>query len=293
MKKTRIQIINLLLVFALLLQIIMLPTPAEAASITAGSAIVIDHDTGEVLYEKNPDANMVPASITKVMTAYIIYEEIEAGNLTKDSMIKVSKEAAKMSRNGSYPMAIALEEGKSYSVDKFLELIMVPSASASCYAVAEHISGSEKKFVERMNKTAKEMGIKANFKNSHGARAHYTTARSLAILISNFIDEYPDILHYTSLDSIEFRGKKYNMLNRFINVDKYEGADGFKTGTIAESGYCLASTAQRNGRRIISIVLKSSSNDNRYKDSRKILDIGFAQQAKLDKSRDATKMEFK
>lgn len=285
--------ISYLLVFALLLQILVIPMPVEAASITAESAIVIDHNTGEILYEKNSDANMVPASITKVMTAYIVYEEIEAGNLSKDSMIKTSKTAAKMSRDKSYPMAVPLEEGASYSVDKLLELIMIPSASASCYAIAEHISGSEAKFVERMNKTAKDMGLTANFKNSHGAKPHYTTARSLAKLTSDFIDKYPDILHYTSLQSMTFRGTNYNTYNRLITPDTYRGVDGFKTGTIKEAGYCLATTAERDGRRLVSIVLKSSSNKDRYNDSRKILDIGFAKQAKLDLSRSNTQMKFK
>lgn len=284
--------ISSLLVFVLLLQIFVIHMPVEAANITAESAIVIDHNTGEILYEKNPDSNLVPASLTKIMTAYIAFEEIEAGNLTKDSLIKVSKEAARMSRDNSYPMAVPLEEGASYSVDKFLELIMIPSASASCYAVAEHISGSEQKFVQRMNKTAKDMGIKANFKNSHGAKVHYTTARSMAILTSNFIDEYPDILNYTSLQSMTFRGKTYKTYNRLITPDTYTGVDGFKTGTIKEAGYCLATTAERNGRRVVSIVLKSSSNANRYNDSRKILDVGFIKQAQLDSSRENTIIEF-
>lgn len=285
--------ISYLLIFALFLQIIAIYTPVEATNITAESAIVIDHNTGEILYEKNPDASMVPASLTKIMTAYIIFEEIEAGNLTKDSMIKVSKEAAKMSRNNSYPMAVPLQEGASYSVHKLLELIMIPSASASCYTVAEHISGSEQKFVQRMNKIAKDMGITANFKNSHGAKPHYTTARSMAILVSRFINEYPNILDYTSLQSITFRGKTYKTYNRLITPDTYTGVDGFKTGTIKEAGYCLATTAKRNGRRVISVVLKSSSNANRYNDSKKILDIGFAKQAQLNSSRENTVIEFK
>ncbi len=282
--------ISLLMVFVLFFQVLIIPT--EAVGVTASAAIAIDHDTGDIFFEKNADQMRVPASLTKIMTTYIIFEEIEAGNLTKDSLIKVSPRAARMSRDKGFPMSLPLKEGASYPVDTFIRLIMLPSASASCYVMAEHISGSEAKFVQRMNETAKRLGMKANFKNSHGAKPHYTTARSMAILVGDFINRFPDILNYTSSKSVRFEGKTYSILNRLITTDRYEGADGFKTGTIKEAGYCLAATAKRDGRRVITVVLNSSSNDNRYRDSRKLLDLAFVEQKKADAARKETKIDF-
>ncbi len=274
---------------------ILLPMTNQASpnfEISAWGAIAVDADTGEVLYEKNPDKLLVPASITKVMTAYIMYQEIEKGNLTKDSLITVSPQVAKISNDKNFPASVPLQSGGQYTVDQLLKLIMLPSASAACISVAEHISGTEGKFVERMNQTAKQIGMNANFKNSHGAKPHYTTARGVATLIQRFIEEYPDILNYTSLPGVDFNGKQYNTTNKFIHGMKYEGVDGFKTGTITEARYCLASTAKKDGRRVISVVLGSSSQDGRYNDSKKILDYSFGKIKEKDIARASTTLEI-
>lgn len=275
MTKNKKRFLSLLLICIFIFQFPISNTYASKPSIKAASAIVIDQETGEVLFSKDPDSPRVPASMTKIMTAYIIFEEIEAGNLTKDTLVKVSPHVAKISTNKNYPMPVALEANASYTVDKFLELIMIPSASASCIAMAEHISGSEAEFVNRMNATAKSMGLNANFKNSHGAQPHYITARSMAKLIKNFLDKYPDILNYTSLKSITFRGRTYNNTNRLLSSYKYEGANGFKTGTIPSAGFCLASTAKQNGTQLIGVIMKSTDNHHRHNDSKLILDYSF------------------
>ncbi len=249
------------------------PTPV---SIGAAAGIVMDYNTGQVLYEKNADTMLVPASITKVMTAYIVFEELEAGTLTLDTPIKISQNAANMSRNASYPMMVPLSAGGTVSVDMLLKLILLPSASASCVVIAEHISGSEQAFVARMNETAQRLGIDANYQNSHGALVHYTTVRAQAVLIREFIERFPDILRYTAMSSVTFNGVRYANTNRFVASSPYYGADGFKTGTISASGYCLAITAQRDGNRVISVVFKSATNDARYADSKQILDYSFA-----------------
>ena len=147
----------------------LVPT-ASALDIRAASAFVMDEQTGECLYEYNGDVARVPASMTKVLTAYIVYQELEKGTLSWDTPISISHNVAVKSRDSSYPMAVPLTEGKTYTVDTLMHLIMIPSASASCIAMAEHISGSESAFVERMNQTAKTLGLSATYYNCHGAR---------------------------------------------------------------------------------------------------------------------------
>ena len=269
----------LTLLFALLLtSTVLAAEPPKKPSITADSAIVIDYDTGEVLYEKDADIMRVPASMTKVMTAYIIFEELEAGNLTLDTMVPVSKTNADRSRSSNYPAIVPLPYGQSQSVDTLLKLILIPSASASCIVMADYISGSEEAFVQRMNETAKRLGMTAQYKNCHGAHVHYLTARSQAILVREFISRFPQVLEYTSMTGVTFNGKYYPNTNKLLpGLDyAYDGVDGFKTGTITAAGYCLSATAVKNGRRIISVVMHSNDDKTRHTDSAAILDYGFA-----------------
>ena len=265
------------LAFLLLLALFPLPARAlEEPHIYAESAIVIDYDTGETLYAKDADSLRVPASMTKIMTAYIIFEELEAGTFTLDTLVPISRENARISRNSSYPMSVPLPSGGEVSVDTLLRLILVPSASASCIVMAEYIEGTEEAFVDRMNATARELGMTAQFENSHGAFPHYTTARSVAILIREFIQRFPQVLEYTSLTEVEFNGRTYENTNKLLTDYHYEGCDGFKTGTITEAGYCLSATAVRDGHRIISVVMKSNNDTHRHTDSAAILDYAFS-----------------
>ena len=144
--------------------------------------------------------------------------------------------------------------------------------------MAEYISGSEGAFVQRMNETAKRLGMTAEYENSHGAHVHYLTARSQATLVREFIHRFPQILDYTSLTGVSFNGKWYPNTNKLLpGLDyAYDGVDGFKTGTISAAGYCLSATAVKNGRRIISVVMKSSNDKTRHTDSATLLDYGFA-----------------
>ena len=265
-----------------------LPT-ASALSFAAESAFVMDGDTGEELYSYNGDVARVPASMTKVLTAYIIYQELEAGNLTLETPVKVSHNAAVKSRDTSYPTAVPLTEGATYTVDTLLHLIMIPSASASCIVMAEHISGSESAFVTRMNQTVRDLGLNATYYNCHGAQPNYITPRSQAKLTKIFIDTYPDILRITSKSGFSFNGSYYNNTNHLLNtMAPYEGLDGFKTGTISEACYCVTTTAVRDGRRVISVVMKSTSDAQRFADSRQLLDYGFEQIRLRDASRAST-----
>lgn len=278
---------------ASLMLVLGLTPTAYALDIEAASAFVMDAQTGECLYEYNGDVARVPASMTKVLTAYIVYQELEKGTLTWDTPVKISHNVAVKSRDSSYPMAVPLTEGKTYSVDTLMHLIMIPSASASCIAMAEHISGSEAAFVERMNQTADALGLNATYYNCHGARVNYITARSQAMLTRRFIQDYPDILRITSKSGVSFDGRWYNNTNHMLNtMAPYEGLDGFKTGTISEAGYCVTTTAERNGRRVISVVMKSTSDAQRFADSRQLLDLGFSEIAKRDASRQTTTLQI-
>ncbi len=283
--------ICLILILAMLPLSAFTTSAAQEPSITGWSGICIDYDTGEVLYAKDVDSMRCPASMTKIMTAYIIYEELEKGNLTKDSLFFISDNARKISYNGNYPKAVPLND-KYISVDQALKNILIPSASATCIVAAENISGSEEAFVERMNETAKRLGMKAEYKNSHGAIAHYLTCRSVAILVREFINTYPDVLNYTSMTSMTYNGVTWTNTNGLLSNYKYEGCDGFKTGTISAAGCCLASTAVRDGRRIIAIVMGAPDSYNRHTDSIKVLDYGFAELARRDKSRANCEVEL-
>ena len=266
---------------------------ASALSFQAASVFVMDADTGEELYSYNGDVARVPASMTKVLTAYIIFQELEAGNLTMSTPVRISHNAAVKSRDANYPTAVPLTEGATYTVETLLHLIMIPSASASCIAMAEHISGSESAFVTRMNQTARELGLNATYYNCHGAQPNYITARSQAKLTKIFIDTYPDILKITSKSGYSFNGSYYNNTNHMLNtMASYEGMDGFKTGTISSAGYCFTGTAVRNGRRVISVVMKSTSDYQRFADTRQLLDYGFEQIRLRDASRASTSLSF-
>ena len=243
---------------------------AASPNIAAQSAIVIDFETGEILFEKDAHSMRPPASMTKILTAFIVYEEIAAGNLTLDTMVSISPNAAYVSANITIQgNPLALRSGASYSVDTLLHLIMLPSSNGACVALAEHISGSESAFVELMNETGLSIGMYADFRNVHGAVPNYTSAYSVGILVREFIHRHPDILRITSSSSFEFENRTPGNTNLLIQRGSqfYENADGFKTGTTRESGFCLSSTAYRDGTRIIAVIMNAPNNDRRYSDS--------------------------
>lgn len=249
---------------------------SAAPTVNAASAVVLDADTGAFYFEKNPDTQRTQASMTKLMTAYMIFEEIGAGRLNYDSVITISGHGQAIANTNGYSN-VPLRKGETYTVDTMLKLILLPSACGACASMGDAISGSESAFVANMNRTAAALGLNAHFANTYGAGTgmpqHYISARSMAELGRIFIQKYPDILKYTSLNSFTFKGKTYHNTNHFLNSDYYAGVDGLKTGTSTEAGSCITVSAQKNGRRIIVVVMKSTS---RYSDARKLLDYGFS-----------------
>ncbi len=274
--------LRLLLCMLLCLPIILLPCRALALAplrdddirIAAPSAILMEKVTGQVLYEKDADARLLPASVTKVMTLLLIVEDIEAGKLALDDVVTASPRAA--SFGGS---CVYLEEGEQMSVHEMLKCITVASANDCAVAMAEHISGTEGLFVERMNARAEELGLQnTHFSNCTGLfedEGHYSSARDIALMSRELIS-HPLIKDYSTIWMDSIRGGSFGLSNTNKLVYWYEGCTGLKTGYTSAAMYCLAATAERNGTEYIAVVMHGESSDSRNADATALLNYGFA-----------------
>lgn len=247
----------------------------DSLNLDSQSAILIDKDSGKVLYEKNPDTKLPMASMTKIMSMLIIMENINNGSLSYTDKVIISKNASGM--GGSQ---VFLQEGEEYKVEDLLKCIAVSSANDAVVAMAEKISGSAEAFVELMNKRAQELGLtNTNFANPHGldSENHYSTARDMSRLAQELL-KYEDILRFTSIYEDYLTkpdGSQVWLVNTNRLVRFYDGVDGLKTGYTTDAGYCLTATAKKNDFRIISVVMKASSGDARSKDTATLLTYGF------------------
>ncbi len=243
----------------------------------SASAIVIERDTGQVLFEKNSHEQLPPASMTKIMTMLLIMERIDNGTLSYDEKVRTSENAASM--GGSQ---VFLEPGEEMTVTEMLKAIAVASGNDASVAMAEHIAGTEEEFVSLMNDKAKELGLKnTNFINSNGlpAENHYTTAHDLAV-ISKELLKYEDITKFTSIYEDYLRkgtDKEFWLVNTNKLVKFYDGVDGLKTGFTKEAMYCLTATAEKNGMRVISIVMGAPTPKERNSQITEMLDYSFSQ----------------
>lgn len=238
-----------------------------------GSAILIEPETMTVLYEKNADARMSPASVTKVMTALLVMEAIAENKLTFDSLITVSAEASGM--GGSQ---IFLEIGEKITVSELLKGMMVASGNDAAVAFAEAIGGSEDGFVDMMNKKAKMLGLEnTHFVNCHGLDAdeHYTSARDMAVISAKLL-EYENITEYTSIWTDYIRNGRTALANTNKLVRFYDGCDGLKTGSTSIAKCCISATAKKGNMRLIAVVLGAPNTDMRFAAARQMLDYGFA-----------------
>ncbi len=266
------------IVSLILILILILSLNAQAISITGFGACTMDFESGRVIFEKNADTPLCPASLTKIMTLYILYEKMAEGLITKDTVITISQNAAKKSMDytGSN---IPLYYGQQMTVDTIINAIVIPSACACATAVAEYISGSEYAFTKLMNDTGAALGMSVYFTDASGLSDYNrVTPRSFAILVRNFILKYPDILNYTKKTSVNINGRVYKSTNKFLNPadsNYYSIVDGFKTGTSTLAGSNLISTGEKNGSRVINVVMRAAGNTGRYSDSRLLLDNGF------------------
>lgn len=250
------------------------PIDEDVLAVTAPSALLMEKETGKVIYEKDADRKMPPASITKIMTLLLITEDIESGKLSPHDIVSVSKRAA--SFGGS---CVFLEEGERMSVDDMLKCIAVVSANDCAVAMAEHLSGTEQLFVERMNQRAQELGLEnTHFTNCTGLfddKDHYTTARDVALMSRELI-KHESIKKYTTIWMDSIRDGEFQLSNTNKLVAHYEGCTGLKTGYTSAAKYCLSATAQRDGVEFIAVIMGSKDSELRNSDAASLLNYGFA-----------------
>ncbi|WML40434.1 D-alanyl-D-alanine carboxypeptidase family protein [Neobacillus sp. OS1-2] len=241
------------------------------------SAILIERDTGTVLYEKNSNEELPPASMTKIMTMLLIMEALDQGKLTWDEKVRASEYAASM--GGSQ---IFLEPGEEMTTKEMLRGIAIGSGNDASVAMAEKIAGSEEAFVDMMNEKAKELGLKHTiFKNTTGlpVSGHYSTAADMAVMAKELL-KYEDITKFTGMYEAYLRentDKKFWLVNTNKLVRFYPGVDGLKTGFTAEAKYCLTATAQKDGMRVIAVVFGAPTSKERNAQVTKMLNYAFAQ----------------
>ena len=244
------------------------PSPPK---LSAKSFLLIDFNSGRVLAEKNADKQIEPASITKMMTAYVIYKELEAGRLSLDEEVLISKKAWRMKGSKMF-----IEVGKKITVKELLNGIIIQSGNDATVAMAEHIAGSETTFADYMNQHAQTLGMQnTNFVNSTGwpNKKHLTTARDIAILAKAIISEFPE--HYALYSQKEFTFNGIKQYNRNKLLWRDNTIDGIKTGHTESAGYCLVSSAMRNDMRLIAVVLGTKSETLRASVSQSLMSYGF------------------
>lgn len=238
------------------------------------AAILIDEDSGTVLYEKNADESRPIASITKIMTLLLAFEALEAGKVSLSDIVPVSEHAYHM--GGSQ---IWLEPGEQLTLDEMLKAICISSANDAAVAVAEFIGGSEPVFVERMNARAKELGMQSTtFRNACGLDedGHLSTARDVAIMSREMLLNHPEIENYCTVWMDTLRGGATQLVNTNKLLKSYNGITGLKTGTTGKAGVCISASASRDDLRLIAVVLGSSSGKERFAAATSLLDYGFA-----------------
>ena len=275
------------LLLAAALCLLALPGRCAAAGpeIDAPSAILIDGATGTVLYEKNADERLRPASVTKVMTLLLVMEALDQGRIGWEDMITASEAAS--AKGGSQ---VYLEPGEQMSLDEMLKAVVVSSANDCATALAEHVAGSEAGFVDCMNARAAELGMtNTHFVNCTGlddepdADEHLTTARDIAVMSRELL-KHPRIRDYTTIWMDSVRGGAFGLSNTNKLIRFYNGATGLKTGYTSAAGHCLSASALRDGMELIAVVLHCSSSSERFSSAKALLDYGFANYAVVDPS---------
>lgn len=275
MKKTASILTALLLCFLLAAPAAALDARDPAApEIAAPSAVLIERETGTVLYAKDETERRPPASVTKVMTLLLIAEAVDSGELALDDMVTASERAASM--GGSQ---IWLEVGEQLSVSDMIKCVAVVSANDCAVALAEHLCGSEAAFVERMNRRAEELGLEnTQFTNCTGLfddTAHYTCALDIAVMSRELLG-HEWIKDYTTIwmDSVRDGASELTNTNKLVRY--YEGCTGLKTGYTSTAMYCLSASAERDGTEYIAVIMHAESIESRNKDASALLDYGFA-----------------
>lgn len=250
-----------------------LETAAFTGNFDVKSAVLCEAGTGRVLYQKNMDAKLPIASVTKVMTMLLTMEAIDDGRLKYTDTVTASQHASSMGGSQIY-----LEVGEALTVDDMLKAIAVASANDAAVAMAEHIAGTEESFAELMNAKAESLGCKnTNFVNASGlpVEGAYSSAYDVALITRELL-KHKDILKYTTIKIDTLRNGAFGMANTNKLIRYYKGANGMKTGYTDSAGYCLSGTAERDGMTLIAIVLGGVTSDERFACAKAMLDYGFA-----------------
>ena len=265
--------------FAVLLAVVIIGASAVSAGalgegdISAPAAVLMDADTGKILYEKNAHEQRACASITKVMTLTLVMEAVDSGKIHMDDVVTASAHAASMGGSD-----IWLEEGEQMTVDDMIKATAVASANDAAVALAEFICGTEDDFVAAMNEKAKALGMDdTTFMNCNGLdeEGHITSAYDVALMSRELI-KHEKIFDYTNIWLDNLRGGETQIVNTNKLLRSYDGITGLKTGTTGEAGACISATAERNGLSLIGVVLGADSGKERFRDAATLLDYGFA-----------------
>ena len=254
-----------------LLSHMALAASVSAPEIKANSYLLVDFHSGVELAEKNSDKQIEPASITKLMTAYVIYKELAKGSITEADNVLISKKSWKMEGSRMF-----VEAGKKVALKRMLHGLIVQSGNDAAVALAEHVAGSEASFVAKMNEQATALGMRSTqFQNSTGwpAENHYTTARDIVLLTRALIRDYPEYYKLHALKEYTYNGIKQYNRNKLLWRD--DTVDGVKTGHTESAGYCLVSSALRNDMRLISVILGAENEKSRADYSQELLEFGF------------------
>jgi serine-type D-Ala-D-Ala carboxypeptidase (penicillin-binding protein 5/6) len=242
-----------------------------APTIVASAYILQDFHTGKVLAENNADVRLAPASLTKIMTVYVVFNELSSGHLHLDDLVTISEKAWKTSGSRMF-----VELGNQVKIEDLLKGVIIQSGNDASVALAEHVGGNEDTFADMMNQHAKRLGmVNSHFKNSDGLpiQDHYTTARDLAILTTALIKEYPDYYRWFSQQEFTFNNITQQNRNKLLSRD--ESVDGVKTGFTDDAGYCLVASALREEMRLISVVMGTKSANARANENQTLLNYGF------------------
>ncbi|GJM07541.1 MAG: D-alanyl-D-alanine carboxypeptidase [marine bacterium B5-7] len=243
----------------------------QPPALDAGAYVISDFNTGQILAVKNPDQRMAPASLTKLMTLYVISNALQHGQIHLDDQVRISKKAWKM---GGSKMFVRI--GTTVPVEKLVQGIIVDSGNDACVAMSEHVAGSEDAFVDLMNQQAKKLGMtNSHFVDCTGMPhdGHYSTPHDMAVLARELIKEFPQYYSWYKQKWLTYNGIKQPNRNRLLWRDP--SVDGLKTGHTESAGYCLVASALRGNNRMISVVMKAPSDNARAQDSQQLLTYGF------------------
>ncbi|AGB40127.1 D-alanyl-D-alanine carboxypeptidase [Halobacteroides halobius DSM 5150] len=265
------------LTFLCLMLVMLVPMVAQASdyAIKAKSAVLMDAQSGQILFSQRPSLELPPASITKTMTLLLTMEAVDSGAVDLKDQVEITPLAESM--GGSQ---LWLSTGEIFSLKGLIKAILIPSANDAAVAVAQYIGGTEQNFVQMMNQKAKQLGLKnTHFMNPTGlpvaGGGHYSSARDIAVMVRELITNHSQILKWSDNRVDKIKNGTLPLYTTNDLIGHYPGADGLKTGWTPEAGYCLVGTAKRNGRRLITVVMGTDSEEARVDETADLLNYGF------------------